>query len=170
METVTNGVVLPKEAPTSTTIMRRPVSTPQEETDEKNSELVEASKLQWEWKFASVISIPVQRAAPPPKIEAVTAPACVHSFVRTVAQIPDVKCVVVEDGEGHTVHITTFVEALTEEKRNQIYAVEADTIHANPNLVFDFHVRQAEEVSGNLASISGKHYYAIWGELDARRS
>ena len=33
---------------------------------------------------------------------------------------------VVEDGQGHTVHITTFVESLTEEKRNEIYAVEAE--------------------------------------------
>lgn len=76
----------------------------------------------------------------------------------------------VEDGEGRTVRITTFVEGLTQDKRTEIYGIEAETIYANPNLLFDFHLRQAEEVSGNLASISGKHYYAIWGELDAQRS
>jgi hypothetical protein len=170
VELLTNGVILPREGPTSTTILRRPISTPQDETDEKNSEVVEASKLlQWEWKLGPVTSVPIQK--PPQKIEPLgTPPACVHSFVRAVAIIPEVKCVVVEDGEGHTVHITTFVEGLTEEKRREIYAVEAETIYANPNLVFDFHVRVAEEVSGNLASISGKHYYAIWGELDAQRS
>jgi hypothetical protein len=164
METFTNRMILPREGPASTTIVRRSVAAPQEETDEKSSELVEASKLEWGWRLGPVISVPAQKP-PPQKIEALTAPACVHSFVRAVARIPEVKCVVVEDGEGRTVHITTFVEGLTEEKRNEIYAVEAETIHANPNLVFDFHVRAAEEVSGNLASISGKHYYAIWGEL-----
>jgi hypothetical protein len=76
---------------------------------------------------------------------------------------------VVEEGEGRTVHITTFVEGLTEDKRTEIYEIEAETIHANPNLVFDFHVRVAEEVSGNLASISSKHYYAIWGEFSPSR-
>ena len=170
METFTNGMILPKEAPTSTTIVRRPVATPQEETDEKSSELVAASKLEWRWRLGPVISVPIQKPSSQEKIEALTAPACVHSFVRAVARIPGVKWVVVEDGEGRTVHITTFVEGLTEDKRTEIYGIEAETIHANPNLVFDFHVRVAEEVSGNLASISGKHYYAIWGELDAQRS
>jgi hypothetical protein len=169
METFTNGMILPREGPASTTIVRRAVATPQEETDERSSELVEASKLEWRWRLGPAISVPAQKPLPQ-KIEALTAPACVHSFVRAVARIPEVKCVVVEDGEGHTVRITTFVERLTEEKRREIYAVEAETIYANPNLVFDFHVRVAEEVSGNLASISGKHYYAIWGELDAQRS
>jgi len=170
METFTNGMILPREAPASTTIVRRPVANQQEETDEKSSELVAASKLEWRWKLGPAISIPAQKPPPSQKIEALTAPACVHSFVRAVARIPGVKCVVVEDGEGRTVHITTFVEGLTEDKRTEIYGIEAETIYANPNLVFDFHVRVAEEVSGSLASISGKHYYAIWGELDAQRS
>jgi hypothetical protein len=45
METFTNGMILPREAPASTTIVRRPVSNQQEETDERSSELVAASKL-----------------------------------------------------------------------------------------------------------------------------
>ena len=170
METFTNGMILPREGPASTTIVRRPVAITPAETDEKSSALVEASKLEWGWRLGPVISVPAPKP-PPQKIEPLgMAPACIHSFVRAVARIPEVKCVVIEDGEGHTVHITTFVEGLTEEKRREIYAVEAETIYTNPNLVFDFHVRVAEEVSGNLASISGKHYYAIWGELDAQRS
>ena len=36
METFTNGMILPREAPTSTTIVRRPILSPQEETDEKS--------------------------------------------------------------------------------------------------------------------------------------
>ena len=47
METFTNGMILPREGPTSTTIVRRPVAIPPAETDEKSSELVAASKLEW---------------------------------------------------------------------------------------------------------------------------
>lgn len=50
METFTNGMISPREAPTSTTIVRRSVANPQAETNEKSSELVAASKLEWRWK------------------------------------------------------------------------------------------------------------------------
>lgn len=167
MELLTNGAILPEAAPSSTTVVRRPTSSQEQETDDKNSE-VEATKMQmqWEWKLERVQ--PTRQQPPRPRIvETAMVPDCVHSFVKSVAKIPKVKCVVIEDGEAGTIHITTFVESATEEVRNQIYAVEADTIHANPNLVFDFHTRRVEEVSGHPACIAGKHYYAIWGELDA---
>jgi hypothetical protein len=166
MEAFTNEAALSKEGATSITIVRRPVSTPQEET-ESSSALDKGSKPV-EWKLQA-ISAPVKKE-PPQKFVISAAPVCVHSFVRAVAGIPGVKCVVAEDAEGGVVHITTFVEALTDEKRRSIYAVEVETIRANPKLIFDFHVRVAEEVSGNLGFISGKYYYAIWGELDAQRS
>lgn len=166
MEAFTNEAALSKEGATIT-IVRRPVSTPQEET-ESTSASDKASSKPVEWKLQAVL-IPVKKE-PKEKFVISAAPACVHSFVSAVAGIPGVKCVVAEDGEHGTVHITTFVEALSEEKRKSIYAVEVETIRANPKLIFDFHVRVAEDVSGSLGFISGKHYYAIWGELDAQRS
>jgi hypothetical protein len=168
MELLTNGSILAEAAPHSTTVIRRASSGEEQQTDEKNSE-VGATKLQWEWKLERVQPIR-QQTSPPRIVETAIVPDCVHSFVKSVAKIPTVKCVIVEDGEAGTVHITTFVENPNEEIRNKIYAVEAETIQANPNLVFDFHTRRAEEVSGNPASIAGKHYYAIWCELDAERT
>jgi hypothetical protein len=61
METFTNGMILPREAPASTTIVRRPVAIPQEEPDEKSSELVAAAKLEWRWKLGPEISVPAQK-------------------------------------------------------------------------------------------------------------
>lgn len=164
MEASTNGVLLPDSTPLSTTIVRRPSSIPLVESDDKSS-VVEV-----DWILSPIHQIPKVDVAQQRRYEVQTAPVCVHSFVKAVARIPKVKCVIVEDGEGHTVHITTFVEHPTDEIRNEIYTVEVETIRENPNLVFDFHVRHAEEVSGSPASISGKHYYAIWGDLDALRS
>ena len=64
METLTNGMNLPREAPTSTTIVRRPVANQQEETDERSSELVAAFKLEWRWKLGPEISVPAQKQSP----------------------------------------------------------------------------------------------------------
>jgi hypothetical protein len=61
METFTNGMISPREAPTSTTIVRRSVANPQAETNEKSSELVAASNLEWRWKLEPEISVPVQK-------------------------------------------------------------------------------------------------------------
>jgi hypothetical protein len=167
MEALTNGAILAKEGPSSTTILRRSAGRPQQETDSSNS-AVQASKVHWDWKLKEVE--PVRKQASERQIlTAQPVPACVHSFVKAVAQVPAVKCVVIEDADSDSIHITTFVENITDAVRNQIYSVEAETIHANPNAVFDFHVRRAEEVLGSPASIAGKHYYAIWGELDAER-
>jgi hypothetical protein len=84
METFTDGMILPKEAPASTTIVRRPVLNPQEETDEKSSELVAASKLEWRWKLGPEISVPAQKPSSSQNIEALTAPAseCVKLLQR----------------------------------------------------------------------------------------
>ena len=61
METFTNGMILPREAPASTTIVRRSVANQQKGTDEKSSELVAASKLEWRWKLGPEISVPAQK-------------------------------------------------------------------------------------------------------------
>jgi hypothetical protein len=165
MELLTNGIELPRTGARSTTIVR-PQTDHQQETE--NSD-VKASQIHWEWKLQPVSPLLVVNVPPRREFETVSVPTPVHAFVRSVAKIPMVKCVVVEDGEGGSVHITTFVDGLTDELRNEIYAVEIETIQENPNQIFDFHVRRAEEVSGSPASISGKHYYAIWGDLDADR-
>jgi hypothetical protein len=111
----------------------------------------------------------VARVAVRTEIVTRSVPDCVHAFVRSVAKIAGVRCVVVEDGEANSIHITTFLERLSDDLRQQVYEIEGTTIRENPSAVFDFHVRGAEEVSGSLASIAGKHYYAVWGELDAAR-
>jgi len=164
MEQLTNGIELPRTAAGSTTIVR-PQSGQEEQTVDSG---VEVSRMEWKWKLGSITPAAIFKR--PRKVETVASvPSAVHAFVRSVAKIPRVKCVVVEDGEGRSVHITTFVEQVTDELRKNIYAVEVNTIQENPNHVFDFHVRNANEVSGKPESISGKHYYAIWGELDAER-
>ena len=94
-------------------------------------------------------------------------PPCVHGFVKTVAKVAGVRCVVVEEGENNTIHITTFAEPLTEECREAVYAIEADLVQGNPNLMFDFHLRDADGSRNIAAAISGKHYFAIWGGVDA---
>lgn len=98
------------------------------------------------------------RNAPPP---------CVHDFVRAAAKIKGVQCIVVEEGDLRTVHITTFAEPLTEEVEAEIYKAEVDLILANPNLRFDFHSRRAAEAKGGLKLSAGQHYFGIWGSLDA---
>jgi hypothetical protein len=58
-------MILPREATTSTTIVRRPVPNAREETDEKKSDLVAASKLEWKWKLGPEISFPAQKPRHP---------------------------------------------------------------------------------------------------------
>jgi hypothetical protein len=166
MEAFTNEAALSQEDGTIT-IVRRPVSTPQQKT-ESTSALDKAFSKPIVWKLQEVLT-PLKKE-PPQKFEISAPPPYVHSFVSAVAAIPGIKCVVAEYGEQGAVSITTFAETLTEEKRSRIYAVEVETIRANPKVVFDFHVRVAEEVSGSVGFVSGKHYFAIWGELDAQRS
>ncbi len=120
------------------------------------------SIIQREW--------PLTVGAPPAprrqKIPApVAAPPAASDFVRAVAAVPGVKCAVVEQIDNNVIHITTFAEPLTEEARERIYSIEAETIQCNPNSVFDFHVRSAKDVTGDFAR--GKHYFAVWGEISA---
>ena len=99
-----------------------------------------------------------------------TVPPCIHSFVRAVTKVTGVRCVVAEEGEQDTVHLTTFADPLTEEARARVYAIEAETIKANSDYVFDFHLRRADEAKatgGTPAGIAGAHYFAVWGGIDA---
>jgi hypothetical protein len=88
METFTNGMILPKEAPASTTIVRRRVANQQEETDERSSELVAASKLEWRWKLRPEIAVTAQKPSPWQTIEELTAPGseCVK-FLQRIGEL-----------------------------------------------------------------------------------
>ena len=84
METFSDGMILPREALGSTTIVSRPITNPQAETDERSSELLAASKLEWRWKLGPEISVTAQKPSPSQTIEALTAPAaeCVKLLQR----------------------------------------------------------------------------------------
>jgi hypothetical protein len=99
---------------------------------------------------------------------ALSTPPHVHEFARLVAEIPNVKGVIAEQGEdGTSIHVTTFAENLSEDVRKRIYMTESDLMLRHPNFIFDFHLRREEDVRGVPLPISGKFYYAIWRFPDA---
>ena len=167
MEQCISGVLIAQDAPTTTTIIRPSPADLVDQTGEEHSD-AEGLEFRWNWVIKKLKLPPARRTQVVPEVMTRVAPTCVHEFVKAVAKIPGVRCVVVEDAEGRAVHITSFVANLSDKIRESIYAIEGETILTNPNLTFDFHVRRAEEVSGSPAGISGKHYYAIWGDLDAK--
>lgn len=90
-------------------------------------------------------------------------PPCVHDFVKRVASIPGVRYVVVEEAPNDAVHVTTFTAHLDDKVRNAIYDEEAKVFLENPILMFDFHLRNADEVGApDPALIAGRHCFAIW--------
>ena len=97
-----------------------------------------------------------------------SAPPCVDDFVRLVAEVAGVQCIVVEDEASEAIHITTFAAPITDENRAAVYNAECEIVEANPELRFDFHLRRADEVVGKPSSpVSGKHLYAVWGDMNA---
>jgi hypothetical protein len=165
-----SGVSPAPQAPLSTTIVHRPRNHPLAETGQQDT-AAPVQELEWPWKLEPLPpAVPLDTGRTKVKTRRFTVrpvPDCVHAFVRAAAKIAGVRCVVVEDGEANSIHITTFLERLSDDHRQQVYEIEGATIRDNPTAVFDFHVRHAEEASGSLASIAGKHYYAVWGDLDA---
>jgi len=90
----------------------------------------------------------------------------VEQFVQNVANVKGVKCIAVEEAEGQIVHFTTFADPVSEQSRAEIYAIEAATIDAFPDLVFDFHLRLASEAEGGTPiPIPGQRFFAVWGDL-----
>ncbi len=95
-------------------------------------------------------------------------PLYVHDFATRVSAIKNVCRVIGETGEdGMSVHITTFAKALTDDIRNQVYAIEADTIKRNPHVHFDFHLRGEEKKSGDVNPVTARYYYTVWGFSNA---
>ena len=90
-------------------------------------------------------------------------------FVEKVKQIDGVRCIIIEDVDGQIIHFTTFADPMTEELRDKVYAAEAATIRAYPDLVFDFHLRIASETTGSAPMpIPGQRFFAVWGGLDEK--
>jgi len=87
-------------------------------------------------------------------------------FVKRLAEIGTVKCVVVEETDMGVIHITTFATGMSDSDRDAVYELEADVIEQHGS-AFDFHLRRAEEAGATPAMIPGRHFFAIWGGLDA---
>ena len=97
-----------------------------------------------------------------------TVPPGVGTFIDSAARVQGVRCVVIEEEEEGIVHITTFAASLSPETRRSIYVIETQTIRDNPNLTFDFHLRRTDEATGPTpVSITGRHFFAVWGSMDA---
>jgi hypothetical protein len=89
----------------------------------------------------------------------------IHEFIRRVAQIDGVRCVVAEP-EERAIHLTTFATPLTNEIVDAIIEIEAATIDSFPDQLFDFHVRDAARNIGEAPeSVPGECF--VWGSLDA---
>ena len=88
----------------------------------------------------------------------------VAEFINRIGRIENVRCVVVDNGD-RVIEITTFAEPLTEETRDAVYAVEVGMIDDFPELVFDFHLRDASDLQGVPPDkIPG--VVAVWGSPD----
>jgi len=83
-------------------------------------------------------------SANPPPLERNPA---VLEFIRRVSQIEGVRCVVAEPEED-AIHLTTFASGLREKDRETIYDLECDLIDLYPDMLFDFHLRDADRNLG----------------------
>lgn len=107
-------------------------------------------------------------------------PIVVHSvhpsiseFVRRVAEIEGVHCVVAEDiseedkPDEYIIHLTTFAHPLSEQTRSAVYAIEAELIDEYPDRSFDFHLRDSSgTVTQTPMLLPGQRFFAIWGTLN----
>src|SRR5437867_2395722 len=93
---------------------------PDPDPDARESDRAEdrSPQLQWPWPLGEV-SAPRQ-GSKPVSVTLKPAPPCIHSFVRAVARVPGVKCVIVEEEEQNTVHVTTFAAPLTDDVRERV--------------------------------------------------
>jgi len=158
------GSLIADDTPPNLTIVAR---------EQRGTATIEAGdsgqEMKWPWIISPVENPRLVRTPTEPVSRACAVPPpFVSTFVRAVAKVPGVKCIVVEDSENHrTVHVTVFVDPLTEDARSAVYAIERDTIDANPNLAFDFHVRRADETSGKTPALAASDYYfVVWGAID----
>jgi hypothetical protein len=169
-ESLISGTRLPDDGPASVNLVGRGRQSKAANTEKSDDQL----GLKWVWDIRPGQS--PQTSEPPtfrlPEVfNLSTLPPCVHEFVRTVANIPGVQCIVAEEAEHRTVHLSTFADPLTEETERLIYQAEMDLIFSNPNLRFDFHTRRASEAKGELNLSARQHYFGyfgVWGSLDAK--
>ena len=159
---VINGSLIEKNSPASINIVSPPTS---------HGNVVDSSGqarpiLEHPWRLSRVgerVPIKVERQV----MNFKPVPPCIHDFVTAVAGISGVQCVIVEDGEQDTIHVTTFARSITDALREAVYALEVETIRRNPNLAFDFHLRSSDGTHDTSSLVSGKHYFAIWGGINA---
>ena len=158
----TNGSLIAPEAPVSVTLVPRFRRSTCESLPESSRR--SGGWLSQEWTITRVLPTPPRARIPWRGVS-----DCVHDFVDKVASFEAIQCVVAEEVEPWIIHITTFGHPLDEETRQKVYAVELELVRTNPNLEFDFHLRDAVEAGRNgiRAVAANGHYFGIWGALDA---
>jgi hypothetical protein len=149
---------------------------PESEQELPTTESIEnkTTPIQQPWNASSgkMVPIPIPPPAPLPEVKSLYPHPMVYpaieQFVKKAAKIPGIKCMVIEEAEGQIVHVSTFAEPVNDELRDAIYSLEAATINAFPDIVFDFHLRLASEVDGGTPiPVPGQRYYAVWGQVNA---
>jgi hypothetical protein len=160
-----NSAVGSKSYPQSTLVVPARKDVPTTQTQNSGTKVVEVSN---DWRIMQVPPQNVQVILRPPVIWSSGHPS-ISEFVRKAALVAGVRCIVVEDVDEKIIHLTTFADPVTEETQRSIYAIEAATIDAYPDLVFDFHLRVASETeSGTPIAVPGQRFFAIWGNLDEK--
>jgi hypothetical protein len=116
------------------------------------------------WDFDEASKVPGARTVYP-HVDSTPAPAFVNGFVKAAARIEGVRCIVFEKSEdGLSEHVTVFADAATD--HDSVYQLEMDTVAAHPDLLFDFHLRRSDEVTGTTPALAAtSHYYVVWGAL-----
>jgi hypothetical protein len=91
----------------------------------------------------------------------------VIEFVRRVFEVEGIRCVVAEKVEG-VIQITTFAYPLTEDLQDAIYNLEDEALDQSPEIILDFHLRNAQINLGSTPVATGaEQSFSVWGNLDA---
>ena len=94
-------------------------------------------------------------------------------FITLLGDVPEVAAVVAEAGDRPAeLHVTTFLDALTESAQRSVYAAERTLIDEFPDRTFDFHARVFEIVDGKRRLPETQFCLLLWrrggADADAR--
>ena len=160
----TSSVTAGQSSESTILVRRRNTDVPVFPTEQSKSEAL-MNRYNW------TIRQPLQTPSPVVEHEPIvvhSVPPFVSDFVRSVAEIEGVRCIVAEDAaDEQTVHFTTFAQPVTDHLREAVYAVEQKVIEDYPDVIFDFHLRDASRtITGTPVLVPGQRFFAVWGSLD----
>jgi hypothetical protein len=153
--------------PSLTLINRESLQEAAKPNTEKSAMAADVPFASTEWKLMPVEPATVITVVAREPVKISPLPQCATDFIKAVAQLPGVQCIIAEEGESGTIHVTTFAEPLNPELEKRIYDAEYNAISSNPGRQFDFHTRRVSEAKGRLSLSAGQHYFGVWGSLDA---